>query len=345
MMVSTLPEDPGALLKSLLERDPLASPVEDHATAVVELSHSLRTALNDLLPRFLGDLPTPAEEVVQDLLGAGGKRLRPLLAFFAAGVGGGEMEKAWPMAMAVELLHTGTLLHDDVIDEADTRRGRMTARKSFSNGVAVLSGDFALFSALDVLVKHGDLGLLERAMHVARSLAAGELQQLKRRGRFRTLDEEVYFQIIRDKTAALFSFACWGGARCVNAPVDVTQSMDAFGEHIGLAFQIVDDLIDLEGDPQLAGKALGQDLAEGIVTLPVLEAVKEDPHLEAVLASHSFDAGDIIQRIRDTGGPDRARHRARTFCTRASDALNSLPDSIHRRALLGWVDAVLNRSA
>jgi octaprenyl-diphosphate synthase len=304
-----------------------------HARAVSDYPDRLKSILDELLPNLLGAPPPPADAALNDLIGAGGKRLRPLLTFLTAGAAGGDPARAWPLAAAVELLHTGTLLHDDVIDEADVRRGRATARKTFGNGVAVLSGDFALFAALDVLVEHGDLLVLKRAMAVARDLATGELAQLQRRGQFQALDPAAYFEVIGGKTASLFSFACWGGAHLGGAEATMAAALERFGNKMGLAFQITDDLLDLLGDAGSTGKNLGRDLAEGLITLPILEAIADDPELGTQMQAGQGDPASWVRRALDTAGPQRARQMARRLCGEAQQILDALEPSDHRETL------------
>ncbi len=309
--------------------------------------HALETELRGLLDgevhAWLDTIPGDAETAARELYDAGGKRLRPILALLCGAAVGGASNIAVPVAGAVELLHTGTLLHDDVVDEGEIRRGSPTARRVFGNALAVLSGDFCYFAALDALVDLGDLKILQRAMRVARQLSEGELIQLQRRGTAKLDGEREYFEIIECKTASLFAFATWGGARCGGGDDAQCEAFDRFGRELGLAFQIVDDILDFTGDPEVFGKALGHDVAEGTVTLPLAYAMEEDASLAADVEQlvadfaagrdSAIDPASIVTRVRASDGVSRARARATALTDSALAALEAAPDSKYRRTL------------
>lgn len=307
------------------------------------LEDELRGALDGDVAAWLDTLPGQAREAASRLYDAGGKRLRPLLALLCGGAVSDVPTVAVPVAAAVELLHTGTLLHDDVVDEGEIRRGRPTARRVWGNALAVLSGDFCYFAALDALIDFGDSEILRRAMSVARALSEGELIQLERRGRASLDGEAEYFRVIERKTASLFSFATWGGGRCAGADDATLQALDDFGRSLGLAFQIVDDVLDFAGDAAVLGKALGHDVAEGTVTLPLAYAMEDDPILAADVQrlvsdfadgrDSEVDPADIVARVRSSAGLERARDKARALTEDAMRSLAALPDSAYRRAL------------
>ncbi len=334
----------------------------DEGTALAErlaelrsLEDELRSALDGDIGSWLGTIPGGAREAAEHLFDAGGKRLRPVLALLSGGAAGGEARSALPVAAAVELLHTGTLLHDDVVDEGDVRRGRPTARRVWGNALAVLAGDFCYFASLDALVDHGDQDILRRAMRVARALCEGELAQLQRRGTGKLGGEAAYFEVIENKTASIFSFATWGGARCAGADPDVASALDEFGHKIGLAFQIVDDVLDFSGDPEVFGKALGQDVVEGTVTLPLAYATEGDAQLAADVrrfvtgfASGSGEAPDarrIVERVRGSGALARSSERAAALTREAIVALEKVPASRYRRALELLAASLLDRAS
>lgn len=329
------------------------------ATRLAELQQletELRQALDGDVHAWVDTIPGTAQEAVRSLYDAGGKRLRPVLALLCGGATGAEPRAALPVAAAVELLHTGTLLHDDIVDEGDVRRGRPTARRVWGNALAVLAGDFCYFAALEALLDHGDHDILKRAMAVARALSEGELIQLQRRGTLHFDGRDEYFRIIDRKTASLMAFATWGGARCTGASDAVCESFDIFGHKLGLAFQVVDDILDFTGDPQVFGKALGQDVVEGTVTLPLTLALDLDPELEGQVrtmvetfhaedGNSDIDASSVIERVRASGAIEQARGIAAELTGDALDALSAVPDSPYKRALTMLGASLLDRAS
>jgi geranylgeranyl pyrophosphate synthase len=262
-----------------------------------------------------------------------------------------------PVAVAVEQIHIGTLLHDDVIDEGTLRRNRPSARLVWGNSTAILSGDFCFFAALEPLVAHGDLQILSRAMKVARALATGELAQLRRRIEGRATSRPEYEELIANKTGSLFSFACWGGARTSSANARTLYAPDDFGMELGLAFQILDDLLDVTGDPLRADKALGRDLAEGMITLPALDAADDDPQLAADLQAYlrvrtkgmaprdlEATAQALNERVRQSPALDKSRARVVKHAQRSLAALGNLPPGPGRTSLTTFADTLLERA-
>lgn len=321
-----------------------------------QLEAELRQALDGDVHAWVDTIPGTAQDAVRSLYDAGGKRLRPVLALLCGGAAGEEPRAALPVAAAVELLHTGTLLHDDIVDEGDVRRGRPTARRVWGNALAVLAGDFCYFAALDALLDHGDHDILKRAMAVARALSEGELIQLQRRGTLHFDGRDEYFRIIDRKTASLMSFATWGGARCAGGSPEVCAALDTFGQKLGLAFQVVDDILDFTGDPEVFGKALGQDVVEGTVTLPLTLALDLDPRLEAEVrtmvetfhaegSEQEVDASPVIERVRESGAIEQARDIAAELTEEALAALTQLPDSPYHRALTMLGASLLDRAS
>lgn len=327
------------------------------------LESELRDALDGDVHAWVNTIPGTAQEAVRNLYDAGGKRLRPVLALLCGGAAGGQPRAALPVAAAVELLHTGTLLHDDIVDEGDIRRGRPTARRVWGNALAVLAGDFCYFAALDALLDHGDHEILKRAMSVARALSEGELIQLQRRGSVSFDGEQAYFDIIDRKTASLMAFATWGGSRCAGGDDATNAALDTFGRQLGLAFQVVDDILDFAGDPAVFGKALGQDVVEGTVTLPLTYALELEPSLQADVRvlietfhrerggderddiEHTDvpDATDIVERVRQSGALERSRETAAQLTGEAITALDAVPDSPYRRGLTLLGASLLDR--
>jgi octaprenyl-diphosphate synthase len=245
--------------------------------------------------------PVPLEEASGHLVMAGGKRVRPLTALLVNRVCGGEPHKAVPLAAAVELIHSATLLHDDVMDEGEERRGRPASRVLWGNLVSVLSGDLLLTSALGLVQSAGIEGAMEDTLATMHALIGGEVAQLKARGRD-DLGIAGYLEIAMGKTASLFACACRFGARSAGAAPAQIDAAGRFGERVGVAFQIVDDVLDLEGVPHEVGKRLGHDLAEGKTTLPLALALEHAAaELRPLLVSAR--AGDTLAAAKVSRAP------------------------------------------
>ena len=337
----------------ILSRVEAGSTIAERLGELKELESELRAALDTDVAKWIATIPGDAQTAASNLFGAGGKRLRPILALLSGAAVSDNATAGLAVAAAVELLHTGTLLHDDVVDEGEIRRGQPTARRVWGNALAVLSGDFCYFAALDALVEHGDHEVLKRAMRVARALSEGELIQLQRRGKVGVDGEEEYFKIIECKTASLFAFATWGGARCAAPDSTILPAFDDYGRKLGLAFQIVDDILDFSGDPAVFGKALGHDVAEGTVTLPLAYAMADDPDLAADVAvlvgdfaagrESSVDPIAVVDRVCASGALDRARDQAKKLTAAAILSLEPIPDSVYKSALELLAASLLER--
>ena len=277
------------------------------------------------------------------LIKAGGKRLRPALVLLSSRAGESGRRATDLAAAAVELVHIATLYHDDVLDETDTRRGVPTAHAKWGVDVAVLSGDylFACGCALGADAGGEVPGILARAIAAVcegQIVETGSLNDPERAPRD-------YLATIRLKTAALFRAACELGAATSGAGPQERAALTTYGEHLGLAFQIVDDLLDLIGDPRITGKELGTDLREGVFTLPVLIAAARDGTVGRMLAAGERDLDAILPVVASTGALEAARGEARRHGRAATDALTSLPRAQWRTALETVVDGVLGQVA
>ncbi len=275
----------------------------------------------------------PGTDAARHLLLAGGKRVRPLLVLLAARAFGGVSAAALDLAAVAEMVHTATLLHDDVLDDAAERRGMPVARRVFGNAVSVLAGDLLLVRALEV-AQRADSARFPDLLATLRALVEGEIVQLRGRTRLDP-SEETYFRIVLDKTASLFGWAAAAGARTQGASATAQEALTRFGKHLGVAFQLVDDVIDYEG--QETGKTLFTDLGEGKITLPLILALREDaallPEVERVRAGDSAPMARIAARVRELGTADHVRARARVETEAALAALSSLPASPARDLL------------
>lgn len=270
----------------------------------------------------------------QDLVTAGGKRIRPRLVFLASrALGGAPFELE--LALAVELLHSATLLHDDLIDDAETRRGKEAAFRRYGNAVSVLSGDFLLSRLLHVIAKTGRMELVERFAEVAKTLSEGEVLQFQ----VAALEDYSlanYERIITAKTAALMALCTEGPALLRQEPQEVRQALARFGLLYGQAFQMRDDYLDLMGTPEALGKPVGGDVREGKATLITLLLMERFPEVREVLRRRGREAGDL-ERLRrlawESGVAEEVEARIRERASQAVEALNPLPDSPYKEAL------------
>ncbi len=275
----------------------------------------------------------PGTDAARHLLLAGGKRVRPLALLLSSACFGPVGEPARQMAAVVELVHSATLLHDDVIDEGDERRGRPTSRRQWGNAVSVLAGDLMLVHALERTQRHAPDALAD-LMATLRRLVDGEILQLRGRLRIDT-SEATYEQILRDKTASLFGWATRTGAKLAGAEAGEQARLGEFGEGLGIAFQLVDDLLDYATEN--TGKTPLVDLREGKVTLPLVLACARDPGLfQAVEGVHRGEGDDveaIAAAVRRSGVCDEVRRRALAHTDAALQALRAVAHSPARRLL------------
>jgi octaprenyl-diphosphate synthase len=305
-------------------------------------------AVDAELARATRDGVTPATDSATHLLEAGGKRIRPLTALLAAACFGPIPASARDIAVSAELVHLATLLHDDVIDDGQERRGTTTPRRIWGNAVSVLAGDLLLTHALERTAASAPATVLSDLFATLRRLVEGEVVQLRGRTKL-DLREEVYFRIVHDKTASLFAWAARAGAATAGAPVEAASALGEFGARVGVAFQLVDDVLDYDGDPRQTGKALLGDLSEGKLTLPLLRAVAMQPDLadaiDAVRGGDSRSAAHIAQVVRASGVCGGVRTMARQETTRALAALEAVPRCVARDLLASIASQLASRAA
>ncbi len=269
-------------------------------------------------------------EVTAHLVGAGGKRLRPMLTLASAALCGYDGPDDARLAATVEFIHTATLLHDDVVDNSDRRRGRATANLLWDNTSSVLVGDYLFARAFQLMVETGSLRVLDILAGAAATIAEGEVLQLTA-VRDLGVDEATYLSIARGKTAALFAAACEVGGVIAGAPPAQVDALRTYGDALGIAFQIADDLLDYEGEPGATGKAVGGDFAEGKMTLPVIKAVRtgEDAAFwERAIARGERREGDLAEAMAifaRHGALAATRDEALAWSERARAALAPLP--------------------
>jgi octaprenyl-diphosphate synthase len=300
------------------------------------------------LARATRDGVTPATDSATHLLEAGGKRVRPLTALLASACFGPVPANAREVAIAAELVHLATLLHDDVIDDGQERRGSTTPRRIWGNAVSVLAGDLLLTHALERTASAAPAAVLADLFGTLRRLVDGEVVQLRGRAQL-DLREEVYFRVVNDKTASLFAWAARAGAATAGAPVEAVSALGQFGARVGVAFQLIDDVLDYDGDPQETGKALLGDLMEGKLTLPLIRAVAAQPSLaqavDAVRQGDTSAASRVAQAVRTSGVCAAVRAMAREETARALAALEAVPACVARDLLASIAAQLATRAA
>ncbi len=278
------------------------------------------------------------ENVGQYIVDAGGKRLRPLLALLAAASLGEVTEKHIKFAAVIEFIHTATLLHDDVVDISTLRRGRPTANSEFGNAPSVLVGDFLYTRAFQLMVQLDDMRVLKLMADVTNLIAEGEVMQLVRAGDPDTSREQ-YFDVITRKTAILFAAACEGAAMLSDESDDTLKTMHDIGLNLGIAFQLIDDVLDYEGDPETTGKNVGDDLNEGKPTLPLIHAMQHASPDDAALIATALrtksaeNLSEIIEHAANTGGIAETRSAAEAHCDIVNEALATLAPSAAKTSL------------
>ncbi|ACZ42272.1 Polyprenyl synthetase [Thermobaculum terrenum ATCC BAA-798] len=312
------------------------------------ISSELRQVEQKLLESVPEEIPELAS-VVRSLILAGGKRLRPALVFLSGSINSPDHEKLLNAAVAVELLHTATLIHDDTIDQADVRRGIATANSIFGPGVVILLGDFLFAKAAHYAAMTSDPEAIDLFAKVLMVIVDGELRQSlgKHNG---VPSEEEYYRRIYAKTAALFECCTETGAILSKAPEPHRRALTTYGKKLGLAFQIIDDLLDFTSTEQI-GKPAGNDIRQGTITLPVIlflqSAAVGDPraeHVKAVISGLSKDYDGAIDIIKSSGALEKARDKAAALIEEAKAALLVLPNSDSREAMMEIAQFTLERT-
>lgn len=302
-----------------------------------------------------GSAIEPVNEISSHLLGGGGKRLRPALLLLSAGFCGGRGPSAIRLAAVVELIHSATLIHDDVIDGADTRRGRPSANSRWGNHISVLAGDWLYMQSFQLALRERSFRVLDILIELTQSMVEGELLQWSRLGRI-DLTEDDTLDLTYRKTACLFSGCARLGAvlgEPAGANAEVEQALADYGRHAGMAFQLVDDLLDFTARPEQLGKPVLSDLKEGKVTLPLIYAMQNGDTtgrrlVATVLAEKGFSSvrpEQITTLVRDSGALERTRQLAQDYAARARTCLDGWGDSDYGRALAAVPDFILDRES
>ena len=296
-------------------------------------------AVDAVIRRKLHSDVVLVRQVAEYIINAGGKRLRPALVLLSAGALGYGGTRHHELAAIIEFIHTATLLHDDVVDESDLRRGRKTANALFGNAASVLVGDFLYSRSFQMMVEVGDMRIMRILSDATNIIAEGEVLQLMN-CHDADVDEERYLQVIRYKTAKLFEAASQLGAIIGGADPETERCLAEYGTHLGTAFQLIDDVLDYSGAEAETGKHLGDDLAEGKPTLPLIHVMQRGTAAQANSVRQAIENGgrddfpDVLAAIRATGALEHTRKQAETEADRAQASIESLPASTYKDSLL-----------
>jgi octaprenyl-diphosphate synthase len=289
-------------------------------------------------------------QVSHYIIAAGGKRLRPALLLMACGALGYRGEQRFNLAAVVEFIHTATLLHDDVVDDSTLRRGNATANETFGNPASVLVGDFLYSRAFQMMVDAQDMRIMQVLADATNVIAEGEVLQLMNMHNA-GLDEAGYLQVIRSKTAKLFEASARVGAILAGANAALENACTQYGQALGTAFQVIDDVLDYAGDAAVMGKSLGDDLREGKATLPLIAAMQRGTASERDLIRSAIENGtvsqldNVITIVRRTGALEISRQAAAKEAGRAIEAARSLPAGPHADSLIQLAAQLLDRQS
>lgn len=305
-------------------------------------------AVNQLIVRQLHSRVPLVEKIGSYIIGAGGKRLRPLVVLLAARACGAEGTQQHSLATIIEFLHTATLLHDDVVDTSDLRRGRSTANSMWGNAPSVLVGDFLYSRAFEMMVEMADMRIMRVLANATNVIAEGEVLQLSK-VRDANTDEDTYLEVIRSKTAMLFEASAHSAAILAKASEEQVEALRQYGNALGVAFQLIDDVLDYSGSADAMGKNVGDDLAEGKPTLPLIYTMREGTPEQAQLVRQAIQKGGveniaaIQEAVRASGALEYTETMARQQRDEAVRLLQTLPTSTYRDSLEQLVRFAVDR--
>jgi len=321
-------------------------PIEQVLNLVKEELQAVEREMAQNMLSEISMIPT----VSRYLISSGGKRFRPMLLILCARLCGYNGRRAIPLASTIEFIHTATLLHDDVVDRAFVRRGMASANYLWGDGASVLVGDFLFTKSFSLIVKEGNLRILEVISAATTRMAEGEVMQLVKMGDPQ-ITEEDYFYVIINKTAVLISAACQVGAILAAATPAREKALTDFGLNLGVAFQLVDDILDYSAEAETLGKSIGQDLNEGKVTLPLIYILKTAPphekqYISQIIQNKNRPDSDLVylwRLIQERGGLDYTIKIAENYVHQAKSLLSSFPSSPEKEALLTLADYTVQR--
>lgn len=306
-------------------------------------------AVNQLIINQANSNVGLVEDIGHYLIEAGGKRLRPLLVLLVANALSYKGTKHHDLAAIIEFIHSATLLHDDVVDISDLRRGRPTANAKWGNAPSVLVGDFLYSRAFQMMVAIGNMEIMKILSDTTNTISEGEVQQLIN-AQDPDISEASYFEVIHKKTAILFEGACETACALTDAGSQAQESVRQYGYHLGIAFQLIDDALDYAGDAEELGKNIGDDLAEGKPTLPLIYAMNNSSEKDATLIAESIRNSDssqleeITSIIHNSGALDYTNAQAKDHARKAIDKLDFLPESTYKQAMIDLAKFSVSRS-
>ncbi len=325
----------------------MTDPAASAASTLALIAGDMREVDAVIAQRLDSGVPLVGQ-VARYIISAGGKRLRPALLLLVSGALGYQGPQRFNLAAVVEFIHTATLLHDDVVDDSTLRRGRATANEMFGNPASVLVGDFLYSRAFQMMLDARDMRVMEILAEATNVIAEGEVLQLMNM-HDASLDEEGYLRVIRSKTAKLFEASTRLAAVLAGSPPEVEQACADYGQALGTAFQVIDDVLDYDGDAAEMGKNLGDDLREGKSTLPLIAAMERAAPAQRNLIRGAIEQGSvdgldtIVDIVRQTGALQVARRAAAAEAQRAIDCLALLPRNAYSEGLLQLASSLLDR--
>lgn len=321
-------------------------------TTLDEIKRPIQANLLDFDKKFRDSMKSNVallDMITRYLYKRKGKQMRPMFVFLSARLNGEISDSTYIAAALIELLHTATLVHDDVVDDSNIRRGFFSINALWKNKVAVLVGDFLLSKGLLLSLENDEIGLLRIVSEATREMSEGELLQIEKARRL-DISEDIYFEIIRKKTASLISSCCAAGAASVKANPGLIARMKSFGENVGIAFQIKDDIFDYESS-NISGKPNGIDIRERKMTLPLIYLLSQSDFIEKrriinTVKNHNNNpekVAIVIQKVNENGGIDYARNKMMEYHSKAMDILADFPESDAKIALKQLVDFTIER--
>jgi octaprenyl-diphosphate synthase len=332
------------------ETKPLSASVSSPQTAMSGLIGQDMLAVDRIISQRLSSGVPLVGQVSQHIIQAGGKRLRPVLLLLMSGALGYQGQHHHTLAAVIEFIHTATLLHDDVVDDSKLRRSKPTANALFGNPASVLVGDFLYSRAFQMMVECQNMRVLDIVADATNVIAEGEVMQLMNM-HDASLSEDGYLNVIRSKTAKLFEASTRLPAVLMGIDAATEDACARYGQALGTAFQVIDDVLDYDGDATLMGKNLGDDLREGKATLPLIFAMQRGNANECALIKHAIEQGEeqalheIASIVRNTGAMQATREAASAQAQLALDALEVLPASVHKSALQELAEQLLSRQS
>ncbi len=322
------------------------------STSLSEISKPIKSELEQFDSLFKESMKSKVgivDLIVRYILRQKGKKIRPLLVLLSSKIAGGVNQRSYRGAVLVELLHTATLIHDDVVDNADKRRGVWSINALFKNKVSVLMGDYLLSKGLMIAVDGKDFDFLGVITDAVRRMSEGELLQIQKTRKL-DIDEETYFRVISDKTASLLETCCVIGAMSASDNPQYHNAMKTFGHSIGISFQIRDDILDYEGTTSLIGKPVGGDIKEKKITLPLIYSLNQVSKNKAAEIRKLLKNGkdkdkvkQVIEFVRENNGIAYAIETARRYSDKAKESLKVFPDSPAKLSLESLVDFITER--